>query len=193
MTRQHSQPDTAAGGDRQIGAAVHVEVGRHDALRVGSGPCRAHTAVIEVPLPIPVENLNTLEVVERVNEVLVAIAIHVRDGHATRIARGADLQRCPETAARQSERDIDHVAVGVGDDDVGKTVLVEVAGRNLERSAGLRDERRREARAALVEQDRNTVRVVVRDGDVDPAVTIEVRRRHAARARGRCVVGAFEL
>ena len=112
-------------GDGEVGAAVAVEVARHD--RDGIGPHRVGDLGLEGAVAVAQQHRHVVRAVVGDGEVGAAVAgevaRHDRDG--TGPHRVGDLGLEGAVAVAQQDRHV--VAVVVGDGEVGAAVAVEVA------------------------------------------------------------------
>jgi hypothetical protein len=162
-------------GDREVGIAVAVEVGRLDALRRGPDWDRRGLRREAVVGGIAQEHGDRAAVEVGDGDIRLPVAVEV-GGHdvARRGAGGVGGTLLGEAAAPVAEVG-DHVGVAVArGGDVRAPVAVEVGGRDRARAADAQLRAGGEATDGLAEHDAHGAGAEVLGGDVGEAVPVEV-------------------
>ena len=182
VAQQHRHVVGAVVGDGQVGAAVAVEVPRHEGA--WRGPRRVPHLVLEGAVAVAQQHRHVVGAVVGDGQVGAAVAVEVPRHEGV----WRDPRRVPHlvlegaVAVAQQHRHV--VGAVVGDGQVGAAVAVEVP-----RHEGVWRGPRRvphlvlEGAVAVAQQHRHVVGVVVGDGQVGAAVAVEVPR-HEGDWRG---------
>ena len=171
-------------GHQQVLVPVAVEVGDRHAPGVVAHLARALAGGVVLVL-VAEQHPRLVLVGAGDDDVAVAIAVDLSDGDAADLVAGVVV-----ALEHRLRDDADRVSGGVGGDELGETVVVEVAGGDRDRrtddATDYRDGEDLEATGAVAGEDRDVGRALVRDSRVLDAVAVPVADRDR---RGRIADG----
>ncbi len=170
-------PELVSPHESPVDGVVPVEVRRDDTVALARSASPVELAGSFV------EHQDRVGVSPRADQVVVSVAVEVRDREVAQV--GPPQRLVGELAVGLVPQEGEPFALS-NDGEVDSPVAIEVGRHKPQRWIlnAERGESRREP-ARIVPQDRHSAGGLRRDGDFGVSVTIEVGRRHAGRPRGQ--------